>query len=206
MIDPHFVFLGAFISVGGAAIYVRDTWRGSTAPNRVTWTLWAIEPLLAFAVERQAHVGLASIMALVLGVVPIVVLAVSFHDHASVWKVGWFDVSCAAVSLGGLVVWLAVNQATVALVAFVAADAVAGIPTVRKSFREPDSESSWSFLSGLIFAGITLLTLKHLTTAGALFAFSVLVMNIFIWLFIVTKVGTRMKANRLSSWKGAASS
>ena len=193
MIDPRFVFLGAVLSIAGAAIYVRDTWRGNTAPNRVTWMLWGVEPLLAFAVQRQAHVGLASIMTLVLGSVPIVVVAVSFHDPASVWRVGRFDVVCGVVSVCGLIVWVAVHQATVGLVSFVVADAMAAIPTLRKSFIEPSTESSWSFLSAVVFAGITLLTLKHVTTAGALFPFSVLVMNIFIWIFIVSELGPKLR-------------
>jgi hypothetical protein len=196
VIDPRFVFLGSIFSLAGAGIYVRDTWRGNTAPNRVTWTLWGIEPLLAFAVERQQHVGLASVMTLVLGTVPIVVIAVSFHDPRSVWKVGRFDIVCGAVSVVGLVVWIVINQATVGLVSFVAADAMAAIPTLRKSFLEPETESSWSFLSGIIFAGITLLTLRHFTTAGALFPCSVLVMNIGIWTLIVSKLGPTWRQHR----------
>jgi hypothetical protein len=141
-------------------------------------------------------VGLAAVMALVFGLIPVVVLAASFHDPSSVWKVSYFDVCCAAVSIGGLVVWLVVHQATIGLISFVAADAVAAIPTLRKSITDPASESSWSFLGGVIFAGITLLTLKHLTTTGILFPLSVLVMNSFIWLFIVTKMGTKSGAVR----------
>ena len=192
MIDPRFVFLGSLFSLSGAAVYVRDTWRGVTAPNRVTWVLWGLEPLLAFAVERQEHVGLASVMTLVLGLVPIVVIAVSFHDPRSVWKIGRFDVVCGVMSAVGLAVWVATNEATVGLVSFVAADAVAALPTLRKSILEPHSETWWTFLTGAIFAGITLLTLSHFTTAGALFPTSVLTMNTIIWVLVATKAGPNL--------------
>jgi hypothetical protein len=191
VIDPRFVFLGAAISLAGSYVYIRNTWRGVTAPNRVSWSLWALEPLLAFAVERQEHVGLASVMALVLGVVPVIVISVSFHDPKSVWRIGRFDIMCGMISVAGLVVWAVSDQTTVALVAFVAADAVAALPTVRKAFREPASESPWTFLGSALFAAITLLTLRSFTTAGGLFPTSVLALSLIIWSLVATRVGIR---------------
>ena len=58
MLNVHFVFLGAAIGLVGQTFYVVDTIRGRTQPNRVTWLLWAVAPLLAFAVEIDKGVGL----------------------------------------------------------------------------------------------------------------------------------------------------
>lgn len=181
------MFLGAAISVSGAALYIRDTWRGVTAPNRVTWSLWALEPLLAFGVQRQEHVGLASFMTLVLGLIPLIVLVVSFHDANAVWRIDRFDIACGILSVVGLVVWITANEPTIALVSFVVADAVAALPTVRKAFRTPESESAWAFLASVCFAVITLLTLKRFTTAGALFPLSVLSMSAVIFALVIRR-------------------
>ena len=178
--------------MSGVVFYVRDTWRGATAPNRVTWTLWGVEPLLAFAVQRQEHVGWASLMTLVLGLSPIAVLVASFHDPKSVWRIGRFDVVCAVISVVGLVVWVTSHKPTLALVAFVSADAVAALPTLKKSFTHPESESRWNYLSVALFAIITLLTLRQFTTATALFPLSILVMNALIWGLVLSKVGPRI--------------
>jgi hypothetical protein len=193
VIDPDFVFLGAALFVIGAAIYVRDTWRGRTAPNRVTWIIWGLEPLLTFATERQAHVGLASVMTLVLGLIPVIVLVASLHDSASVWRIGRFDIVCGVISAVGFGVWIVSDRPTVGLVSFVAADAVAAVPTLRKAATHPRSESPWNYLAGAIFSGITLLTLTTYTTAGGLFPTSVLVMNTTIWLLVMTRVGPRWR-------------
>ena len=40
VIDPRFVYLAVALSAFGAYGYIRDTLRGDTAPNRVTWSLW----------------------------------------------------------------------------------------------------------------------------------------------------------------------
>ncbi|MGA2433605.1 MAG: hypothetical protein ABSG09_09165 [Acidimicrobiales bacterium] len=198
MIDSRFVFLAAFLSLIGAYGYLRDTLRGATSPNRVTWGLWGLEGILGFVVEIQQHVGLASVMTLMLGFVPCVVIVASFKNPHSVWKIGRFDVFCGAISLVGLLFWAVVNQPTVALISFVAADQVAALPTVRKSWLAPASESPRVFFMGFLNCGITLLTLRHFTTAGVLFPGCVLVMDLMIGLIIVTRVGERRQPRSLT--------
>src|SRR5665213_40473 len=80
VIDPRFVYLAMLFAAVGGYGYVRDTLRGETSPNRVTWSLWALEGVLAFGVELQQHVGLAAWMTLMLGLVPCVVVIASFKN------------------------------------------------------------------------------------------------------------------------------
>jgi hypothetical protein len=195
MIDPRFVYLAALLSVVGAWSYVRDTLRGVTSPNRVTWSLWGVEGVLAFAVEVQQHVGLASLMTLMLGLVPCVVVFVSFRNPHGVWRIGAFDVCCGAISLAGLVFWGFVDQPTAALVSFVVADQVAALPTIRKSWLAPSTESPRVFFMGFMNCAITLLTLKTMTTAGVLFPGAILVADLVIGLLIVSRAGPRYRGD-----------
>ena len=135
MIDPRFVYLAAALSLVGAYGYIRDTLRGDTAPNRVTWSLWGVEGVLAFFVEIQQHVGLAALMTLMLGLVPCAVVVASFRNPNGVWKLGAFDVVCAVISLSGLALWAIVQQPALALISFVAADQVAALPTLRRPWN-----------------------------------------------------------------------
>ena len=194
MIDPRFVFLAAALSVFGGYGYVRDTLRGVTSPNRVTWGLWAIEGIFAFVVEVQQHVGIASVMTLMLGLVPLVVLTASFKNPHSLWKIGRFDVFCGLLSLAGFAFWALINEPTIALISFVAADQVAALPTVRKSWMAPASESSRLFFLGFLNCAITLLTLRHLTTSGVLFPGCVMLMDLSIGTLIATRLGQRIGA------------
>jgi hypothetical protein len=196
VIDPRFVFLAAVLSLVGAHGYIADTLRGVTSPNRVTWGLWGVEGVLGFAVEIQQHVGLASVMTLMLGLVPCIVVAVSFKNPQSVWKIGKFDVFCGLVSAAGLAFWFFVNQPTIALISFVAADQIAALPTLRKSWIAPQTESSRVFFMGCVNCGITLLTLKHVTTAGALFPGFILVTDLIIGILVITRIGQRVGAKR----------
>ena len=51
MIDERFVIIGAFLSMIGQLTYAIDTVKGKIKPNRVTWFLWALIPLIAFVAE-----------------------------------------------------------------------------------------------------------------------------------------------------------
>ena len=193
MIDPRFVYLAVALSLVGAYGYIRDTLRGDTSPNRVTWSLWGVEGVLAFFVEVQQHVGLAALMTLMLGLVPCAVVVASFRNRHAVWKLGVFDVVCGAVSVGGLVFWAFVNEPTVALVSFVLADQLAALPTIRKSWLAPNTESPRLFFLGSTNCAITLLTLTRLTTVGVLFPGCILVADLIVGLLIVSKVGPRFR-------------
>ena len=201
MIDPRFVYLAAALSLVGAYGYIRDTLRGDTSPNRVTWSLWGVEGVLAFCVEVQQHVGLAALMTLMLGLVPCAVVVASFRNPLGVWKLGAFDYLCGAVSVGGLVFWALVNEPTVALVSFVAADQLAALPTIRKSWLAPATESPRLFFLGSTNCAITLLTLTKLTTAGVLFPGCILVADLIMGLLIVSNVGPRLRGDGYSAPK-----
>lgn len=201
MIASQFIYLALALSALGALGYVRDTLKGETSPHRVTWSLWAVEGILAFVIEIQDRVGPASLMTLMLGLVPLVIVAASFANPHSVWKIGVFDVVCGVISVAGLAFWAFVNEPTVALIAFVAADQMAGLPTIRKSWLAPGTESPGVFFLGTINCVLTLLTLKHLTTAGVLFPGCVLIGDLIIALLISSRIGPRFRSARA----GAAS-
>lgn len=196
MIDQRFIYLAAALSLYGVYDYVRDTLRGSTSPNRVSWGLWGLEGVLAFFVEIQQHVGLPALMTLMFGVVPLIVLAASFRNPHSVWRIGPFDVVCGVISLLGIVAWGVVNQSTVALVSFIAADQVAALPTIRKSWIAPTTESPRVFILGVVNCAITLLTLKHFTTGGAIFPGFIFVCDLAIAVLVISAVGPRVRAAR----------
>ena len=196
MIASQFIYLALALSALGAFGYVRDTLKGVTSPHRVTWSLWAVEGILAFVIEIQDRVGPASLMTLMLGLVPLVVVAASFANPHSVWKIEMFDVACGVISVAGLAFWAFVNEPTVALIAFVAADQMAALPTIRKSWLAPGTESPGVFFLGTINCVLTLLTLKHLTTAGVLFPGCVMIGDLIIALLISSRIGPRFRGAR----------
>ena len=168
MIDPHFVLLGTALSLPGSAGYCRAMFQGRAQPNRVSWMLWALAPLVAFAAEVSEGVGLPSVLTLSVGVGPLGVFLCSFVVRTGRWQIGAVDIACGALSLCAIGLWAVSGRGTTAIALSIAADALASIPTVRKAVSAPDTEHPLPYLAGMANAVITLFTIRHwsFSTAG----------------------------------------
>ena len=67
MLNQNFVILAAALNLYGSASYVIETLKGKTKPNRVTWFIWALAPLIAFAAMASEGVGLSALMTFMVG-------------------------------------------------------------------------------------------------------------------------------------------
>ncbi len=166
MLDPHFVILGALLSLTGALSYARETLRGRTRPNRVTWLLWTVAPLIAFAVELADRVGLPALLTFSVGFGPLLVLLASFAAPTANWRLGRIDYACGALSVLALVAWRLSGSGAIAICLSIAADALASVPTVIKAVQAPQTEHPAVFRNGFLNAAITLLVIDHWTFAA----------------------------------------
>lgn len=193
MINENFVIIGAVLNLIGSIGYIIDTIKGTTKPNRFTWFLWALAPLIAFIVEIHKGVGIASLMTFMVGFGPLMVFIASFVNKKSYWQIGKLDIICGILSVLGLVLWLITREGNVAIIFAILADLFAGIPTIFKSYKEPTTESSLAFLMASISATITLLTIK--TWDFAHYGFPAYILAICLLLFILIKfqIGKKLK-------------
>lgn len=196
VINVHFVYLGAAIGALGTGLYLRDTLRGTTQPNRVTWLLWAVAPLLAAAVEFHSRVGLRTLTTFMIGFMPLLVFIASFHNSLAIWKIRRIDYACGAMSVAGTVAWLVTQNGVIGIVAAIAADFLAGVPTVMKSWTHPESESVTSYVGAVINSGILLLTVDHWTTDVVAFPLFILCIGSVEVFLVGAKPGPRFRRAR----------
>ena len=159
MIDRHFAIVAALVTVTGSAGYALDTLRGRTEPNRVSWLLWAIAPLIAFAAELSEGVGIKALMTFGVGFGPALVVIASFLDERAYARVGRLDIACGVLSVAALAMWAITGKGDVAIAFSILSDAFAAIPTLDKARRAPHTESPKAFVGGVGGAIITLLTI-----------------------------------------------
>jgi hypothetical protein len=196
VINVNWIYLGTAIGALGTAVYLRDTLRGTTKPNRVTWLLWAVAPLLAAAVELNAGVGLRALPTFMIGFLPLLVFAASFHNPVAVWKVRRIDYACGAMSVVGTVVWLVTRNGVLAISAAILADFLAGVPTVMKSWTHPETETVHSYIGAVISMGIVLLTIEHWTFDVAAFPIFIVCMGSVEVVLVGLEPGPRLRLRR----------
>lgn len=186
MLNVHFVIVGAAINLIGSSSYVFQTLKGRARPNRVTWFLWALAPLIAFSAEIGQGVGLRSLMTFMVGFGPAMVLIASFLNNKAVWKITRFDIICGCLSIIALVAWKITGVGNIAIGLSIVADLLAATPTIVKAYKYPKTEHYTIFLFGAISALITLLTIKQWTFAQYGFPLYIAVVCVALVALIVT--------------------
>lgn len=193
MINQNFVFLGAIIFALGSIPYFADTIKGKVKPNRVTWFIWALAPLIAFTAQIKEGVGFhQALLTFTAGFIPLVIFVASFINKKSYWKLGRLDLSCGALSLLGIFLWQITGTGLVAILFAILADWLAGFPTLVKSFKFPETENWVLYFANFISALITLLTIRVWNPETFAFPLYLFLVTLILAVLIKFKIGKRL--------------
>lgn len=160
MINPNFVILGVILQSIGGFNYLVDTLKGKIQPNKVSWLLWSIAPLVAFTAEISQGVGIQSLTTFIVGFVPLIIFIASFKNKKAEWKLGRLDIICGVLAFLGIVLWYMTKVGNIAILFSIIADGLAAVPTIVKSYSYPETENDNVYLFGVVNAGIGLLAIQ----------------------------------------------
>jgi hypothetical protein len=161
--------IGAVINFVACLSYVRAILKGEAAPNRVTWLLWALVPLIAGAAQWRAGVGISTLVVLSVGAGPACVVLASFVRQTGSWSLGPFDYLCGACSLAALALWAITGDPVTAIVLSILADAAAALPTLRKAWLAPATEDRRAYLISLVGMTSGIFSVQEATFAAYAF-------------------------------------
>ncbi len=164
-----FAIAGSVINFVACLSYVRAILKAEAAPNRVTWSLWTIVPLIAAAAQWRSGVGISTLVVLSVAAGPACVVLASFVGGMGSWRLGPFDYACGACSLAALALWAITGDPVIAIVLSILADFAAALPTIRKAWLQPATEDRPAYL--IAFAGmiVGLLSVREATFAAYAF-------------------------------------
>jgi len=172
------VILSAAISIVGGTAYIRDTLAGRTKPNRVSWSLWALAPLIGTAVALSAGADMwVTLRIFLAGFLPLLVFCASFLNSQSYWKLTSFDLLCGVCSLAALILWLAVDMPKTAIVFAAIGDGFAALPTVLKAWKFPETETGVTFIASLLSTVLVLPSIAEWNIVNSAFQIYLLIAN-----------------------------
>lgn len=140
----------------GTLSYVRDTLRGKSQPNRMTFVIWAAGPFIAVAAGLAAGGGWALLPVFLSGFGPLCILIASFFNTKAYWKLGVLDYVCGALAVLALLFWSVTRDPLVAIYFAIAADVFALYPTLTKAWKYPETETGITYITALFNATIGL--------------------------------------------------
>ncbi len=177
MLPEEFAIVGAIIGSLGGFYYLYETIVGTAQPNRITWLLWGIFPMVIFVAQRAQGVEGLSWTSFVAGFTPFLIVAASFFNKKAYWKTEPRDYYLMAAALVGIVLWAITDDPNLALLFALLADVLAGIPTLMKAYRHPRSESWIAYAISTVGFGISLLAVQTHNLENTAFVAYIFVMN-----------------------------
>ncbi len=189
MTFPHLlVILSALISVAGSAAYIRDTIRGTTKPNLVSWSMWAIAPLIGTGAALTAHADpWATVRIFLAGFLPLLIVLASLLNPKSYWRLTIFDLTCGVFAGIALVLWLAVDEPRLAILFAAVGDGFAALPTIVKAWHHPDTETKSTYIASLLSVLLILPSIPAWTIENSAFQIYLLIANTFLLLAVYRK-------------------
>lgn len=190
---PYLTIIGSAAIFIGSLSYIRQILRGEVKPNRVTWLLWAVSPIVAAAISWSSGSsfweGLPVFMG---GFMPLLIFISTFFNTQAYWKLSKFDYICGICASLAIIFWLFASAPVIAMFLAIFGDIMAGLPTIRKAWFEPQSESSAVYVLGGVSTVIGLLILPSWNFINAGFLLAMLAQGIVIVSFIIRG---KIKAN-----------
>lgn len=171
--DPKIIAaLIGLLSIGAFIPYIWDTVKGRTEPHVYTWIIWLITQGTAVAGILHGGGGFgAAGLTVGLALVAFTLLLSFKYGTRNITR---SDTVILIAALAAVLVWWQLDQPVLAVLMVCVIDALGYIPTYRKSFEEPWSEtaSSWGIFaignvaSILGLEAYNLLTVPYLATIG----------------------------------------
>lgn len=177
MIPEYFAVVGAVIGSIGGFFYLYETITGKARPNRVTWLLWGLFPMIIFVAQRAQGVEGLSWASFAAGFTPFLILLASFLNKKASWKTERRDYYLMAAAVAGIVLWALTDDPNLALLFALVADVLAGVPTVIKAYRHPETESWIAYAISAVGFGLGVLAIQQYTFESSAFIAYLFVAN-----------------------------
>ena len=192
-----FAIIAAVIAIGGNIPYLRDVIVKRIAPHPYTWLVWTIVSGITLfgQIVKGAGIGALPTAMAELFTVAIFILSLQ-HGFKNIRKI---DNYFLAVALGGLIPWVITRDPTLSVVIAVSIDLVAFVPTIRKTWRKPQSETPILFGANVLRHILTLLSLNSYNIATTLHSIAMIVTNSIMTLIILFKKPSQSSKEKASN-------
>jgi hypothetical protein len=166
MIASWFVYVAIVIRVIGGFDYFRSVLTGRSKPNPITWFIWGLTPMVAFAAQIHENVGIQAWVTFALGATPLMICVAALYKNRSRSHFTTFNVGCGLIAIVGVVLWQLTNEPLLAILFSILADIFGSIPTLVKSYCQPQTEYLTPYLLSMVSMALTLATFRswHFTS------------------------------------------
>jgi hypothetical protein len=178
------VIVASLLAIAGNIPYLIDVIKGRVKPHPYTWFVWSIVSCVVFFGQLVKGAGMAAIPTAVAEIFTIIIFLFSIkYGFKNPPKT---DKYFLILTLLGLLPWIITRDPTFSVITVVIIDLIAFVPTLRKTYCDPKSESSLLYTSNVLRHSLILSTLGAYNIATMLHSISMIITNFIMIVFIKT--------------------
>lgn len=159
----------------GYVPYLRDCIKGKTKPHMFSWLVGMIISFIAFGLQIQDKAGPGAFVTLSAAIISAVILLFAIKNKDK--DITQSDFIALLLSIGALIFWLVAKDPVVSTVFVIFAEALSFLPTVRKSWNAPYSETLSSYVINFIRFSIAIIALQNYSFVSVGYPATWLVLN-----------------------------
>ncbi|MBI5357509.1 hypothetical protein HZB74_01540 [Candidatus Saccharibacteria bacterium] len=170
-----FALVAVIIAICGYIPYLRDAYKKRVTPHPYTWLVWSIVTGITFFGQLVKGAGIGALPTLASEIFSITILLFSLrHGFKNIAKIDHFFL---IVSLLGLIPWILTKDPTISVIIAVSIDLVAFMPTIRKTWKKPESETPILYSANVLRHILTIFSLQSYNIATMLHSVAMILTN-----------------------------
>ena len=180
MFSEKIIYIGLLINLICSIWYIRGIFYKNIKPNLVSFSVWIIAPFVGVFLQLKAGAGLSVLGTFMSGFGPLLIIIFSLIKRNAFWKINKFDLICGFFSILALIIYIITNKLGVSILFAIISDGLAAFPTILKSLKFPETETSLVYLGGVINNVLALLIITNWTFSVYAFSIYLIIINIII--------------------------
>lgn len=183
--QAHIGAVAGFLSILCFLPYILTILQGKTKPNRATWWIWAILSAVISASYYSTGANNTIWLPVCGGIGQLIIAILSLKYGEGGWN--RFDRLCLLGVGISLLLWWQFNSPLIALLFNILIDFLGALPTIKKSYYEPQTENLLTWSLYLIASIINLFAIDYWSFQLAAFPLYIFLINATIVIFILSR-------------------
>jgi hypothetical protein len=177
--------VASLLAVVGNVPYLRDIIKKKVQPHPYTWLVWSLVSCIIFFGQVAKGAGIGALPTAASEIFTIIIFFFSLrYGFKNLKRV---DTVFLIIALLGIIPWILTKDPTVSVVIAVGIDLVAFIPTIRKTWAYPKTETPILYSMNVLRHIFMLTSLKAYNVATMLHSISMITVNFIMTILILRK-------------------
>ena len=167
--------IASLLAVVGNVPYLRDIIRKRVQPHPYTWLVWTIVSCIIFFGQLAKGAGIGAIPTAASEIFTVIIFFFSLqYGFKTIRKV---DTLFLVIALLGIIPWILTKDPTVSVIIAVSIDLIAFVPTIRKTWSHPETETPMLYSMNVLRHILMLFSLQAYNLATTLHSIAMITTN-----------------------------